>query len=120
MNLAAGTESGYDAPTMTADMDDDHCECEVHGHQPITFVCTHIVGQSSPHTAGFVSFPQADEGDFRDAWCAACDAYLQSKGGEWIDGTVEVPGGITIICVECYRQREADARLAGRRTIRHA
>lgn len=45
--------------------------------------------------------------------------YLQSNGGEWIEDTVEVPDGITIICAECYRQREADARLAGRRTIRH-
>ncbi|MEN3747731.1 hypothetical protein TPR58_11180 [Sphingomonas sp. HF-S3] len=103
---------------MTGDTDDDHCECEVHGHQPISFVCTHIVGQSPPDTAGFVSFPQAHEGDFRDAWCEACDAYLQSKGGEWIEDTVEVPGGIAIICAQCYRQREADAVLSGRRTIR--
>jgi hypothetical protein len=39
--------------------------------------------------------------------------------GEWIEDAVEVPGGITIMCAECYPQREADARLAGRRTIRH-
>jgi NAD(P)-dependent dehydrogenase (short-subunit alcohol dehydrogenase family) len=25
--------------TTTANNDDDHCDCEVHGHQPITFVC---------------------------------------------------------------------------------
>jgi len=43
--------------TTTANKDDDHCDCEVHGHQPITFVCTHIVGRTSPDTAGFVSFP---------------------------------------------------------------
>lgn len=47
------------------------------------------------------------------------ERYLQSNRGEWIEDTVEVPDGITIICAECYRQREADARLAGRRTIRH-
>jgi len=62
---------------------------------------------------------QRDDDDLRDAWCEACDAYLQSNGGEWIEDTVEVAGGITIICAECYRQREADARLAGQRTIRH-
>jgi hypothetical protein len=103
----------------STNMDDDHCPCEVHGHQPITFVCTHIVARTSPDTAGFVSFPPEDRNDFRDAWCEACDAYLQNNGGEWIEDTVEVPGGITIICAEGYRQREADAYLAGRRTIRH-
>jgi hypothetical protein len=38
-------------------------------------------------------------------------------GGEWRDGSVEVPGGITIICAECYRQRESDAERAGRRVV---
>ena len=103
----------------TANNEDDHCDCEVHGHQPITFVCAHIVGRTSPDTAGFVSFPPENEYDLMDAWCDACDAYLQSNGGEWIEGAVEVPDGITIICAKCYRQREADARSAGRRTIRH-
>jgi len=28
-----------------------------------------------------------------------------------------VPGGISILCAECYREREADARTAGRRLI---
>ncbi|NLR73373.1 hypothetical protein HGI47_21110 [Novosphingobium sp. ERN07] len=103
----------------TANNDDEHCDCEVHGRQPITFVCAHVVGRTSPDTAGFVSFPPEDEDDLRDAWCEACDAYLQSNGGEWIEDTLVVSDGITIICAECYRQREADARLAGRRRIRH-
>jgi len=104
--------------TQTMHMDDEYCDCVVHGHQPITFVCTHIVGCVSPETPGFVSFPSEDENDLRDAWCEACDSYLQENGGEWTEGTVEAPGGITIICAECYRQRERDARLAGRRVIR--
>ncbi len=33
--------------------------------------------------------------------------------------TVGVPNGITIMCAECYPKREADARLAGRKTILH-
>ncbi|AHE52898.1 hypothetical protein [Sphingomonas sanxanigenens] len=99
-------------------MDDDFCDCAEHGPQPITFVCSHIVDRASPETAGFVSFPAEDGDDLRDAWCEACEAYLQENGGEWVEGAVEVPGGIRIICAECYRRREADARLAGRRIVR--
>lgn len=102
----------------TLSTDDDSCECATHGRQPITFVCTHIVDVPSPATVGFVSFPPEDDYDFRDAWCEACDAYLRANGSEWVEDIIEVPGGITIICAECYRQRETDARLAGRRWVR--
>lgn len=105
--------------TETMHMSDENCDCAEHGLQPITFVCTHIVGSASPETPGFVSFASEDEHDLRDAWCEACDAYLQENGGEWVEGDVEVPGGIAIICAECYRHRETDARIAGRRAIRH-
>jgi hypothetical protein len=88
---------------------EDHCQCEEHGVQPIAFVCRHIIQVPRGQTAGFVSSLPDDDHDLRDAWCLECDAYLQSHGGEWVDDSVEVPGGIALICAGCYREREADA-----------
>jgi hypothetical protein len=98
-------------------MDDETCECVEHGIQPITFVCTHISPAPSGETVGFVSYAPENADDLRDAWRDSCEAYLQSHGGEWVEGSVEVPGGISIICAECYRRRENEAARAGRRKI---
>jgi hypothetical protein len=97
--------------------DDDTCICDEHGLQPITFVCKHITEVPRGETVGFVSGLPEDAHDLRDAWCGGCQRFLQANGGEWSDGSVEVPGGITIICAECYRGREADARRHGRRSF---
>ena len=99
-------------------MDDGVCECSRHGKQPITFVCRHITSIARPDTVGFVSGPPEGEDDLRDAWCGDCDAYRQKRGGEWIEGSVEVPDGVVILCADCYRLREGDALRAGRRLIR--
>ena len=93
------------------------CECEQHGLQSETFVCKHISGASPGTTVGFVSGEPEDEDDLRDAWCEACHAYLQANGGRWVDGVTEVPGGVDLLCAECYRRRELDAQCAGRRLI---
>jgi hypothetical protein len=97
--------------------DDETCICDKHGVQPITFVCKHIVGVPHGETVGFVSGEPEDEHDLRDAWCEECHAFLKAHGGEWREDSVEVPGGITVICAQCYRDREADARRVGRRLI---
>ena len=102
-----------------AHMDDEECECADHGRQPITFVCKHITAIPRGDTVGFVSYAPENDDDLRDAWCDPCDAYLQSHGGDWVEGSVEVPGGISILCAECYRDREGDAQRAGRRVIHH-
>ena len=99
-------------------MSDDICGCSQHGQQPITYVCKHITGVPRPNTIGFVSGPSEGEDDLRDAWCGECDAYLEKHGGHRIEGSVEVPDGIDILCAECYRLRENDASQAGRRMIR--
>lgn len=97
--------------------DDDTCVCADHGAQPVTFVCGHIVAAPRGQTVGFVSGAPESEADLRDAWCDNCHEYLMSHGGEWTDAGVDVPGGIKIICAECYRARETDAQCSGRRTI---
>ncbi len=99
-------------------MSDDLCACSQHGEQPITFVCKHISGTSRPNTVGFVSYTSDGDDDLRDAWCGECDVYLEKHGGHWVEGSVEVPDGIDILCAECYRLREDDALRAGQRIIR--
>jgi len=100
-------------------MDEEICECAEHGEQPIAYVCKHIAEVLRPMTTGFVSYPPADDKDLRDAWCDECNTYLQSHGGKWVEGRVEVPDGIDILCAECYRLREIDALRADRRTVLH-
>ena len=103
---------------IIAPVDDETCNCSEHGVQPIAFVCSHITATPRGGTVGFVSYAAVDADDLRDAWCDECDAYLQSHGGDWVEGSVEVPDGISIICAECYRQREKDAERSGRRLMR--
>ena len=98
-------------------MDDETCDCAEHGIQPIAFVCTHITASPRGETVGFVSYAPEDANGLRDAWCDECDAYLQTHGGDWVEGSVEVPSGISVICAECYRERKRDSRRAGRRVI---
>lgn len=100
--------------------DDETCVCDEHGVQPMTYVCKHITSVPHGSTNGFVSGPPEREDDLRDAWCDECHSFLKTHGGRWLDGSVEVPDGITIICAECYREREADALRAGRRMIYRA
>jgi hypothetical protein len=102
---------------MIIRMNDETCDCPEHGVQPMAFVCSHITETARGDTVGFTSYAPEDANDLRDAWCDECDAYLQSHGGEWVEGSVEVPGGVTILCAECYRDREKDAERAGRRVI---
>ena len=98
-------------------MDDETCKCAQHGEQPITFVCKHITASPRGETVGFVSYRPEGPNDLRDAWCDACDVYLQSKGGYWIEDEIEVPSGIDVLCAECYLHREADAVQVGRRVV---
>jgi hypothetical protein len=65
-----------------------------------------------------VSYPSEGKDDLRDAWCGECAAYLEKHGGHWVEGSVEVPDGVDILCAECYRLREAHALQAGQRVIR--
>ncbi|MDB5706292.1 MAG: hypothetical protein JWN66_3408 [Sphingomonas bacterium] len=101
-------------------MEDEIYVCDRHGDQPTAFVCKHITGAPLGETVGFASYRPDDENDLRDAWCDTCDAYLQANGGEWVEDAVEVPGGIDMLCAECYRLRQDDAVKAGRRVIHDA
>jgi hypothetical protein len=70
-------------------MDDETYHCAEHRIQPIAFVCNHITAAERGETIGFVSFAPKSADDLRGAWCDECDAYLQSHGGDWAEGSVE-------------------------------
>jgi hypothetical protein len=93
------------------------CECPEHGLQPATLVCKHLLGAPSVGTIGFVSYEAQHRDDLRSAWCEACEAELQAHGGDWAEASVEVTDGFHVLCSECYRSRESEARRAGRRFI---
>ena len=94
------------------------CECDEHGERWMTFVCAHIAEASiNDKTVGFVCYPADGEDDLRDAWCDSCEEFLEAHGGEWVDGECEVPGGIKILCSECYRKARRLAAEAGRLRI---
>jgi hypothetical protein len=65
-------------------------------------------------TVGFVCYPGDDDDGLTDAWCDACEAFLQANGGEWIEGDVEVPGGLEILCSDCYLEARTLAASQGR------
>jgi hypothetical protein len=96
-------------------MDREVCECATHGPRPKTYVCAHVAEAASHGaTAGFVTYPADDDDDLSDAWCEACEAYLQANGGEWIDDAVEVPDGLAILCADCYLEAKSIAASKGR------
>lgn len=101
---------------MTEDMSKT-CECPHHGVHRATLVCKHLLAGSSEEIVGFVSYESEHEGDLRTAWCETCEAHLQARGGDRVEGSVTVPGGFHPLCSECYRVREAQARREGRRFI---
>jgi hypothetical protein len=61
-----------------------------------------------------VCYPGDDDDGLTDAWCEACEEFLQAHGGEWVDDEVEVPDGLSIPCSECYLEARRRAAGAGR------
>jgi hypothetical protein len=96
-------------------MEREQCDCEVHGVRPMTFVCCHMGDAAcAGTTAGFVCYPGDDDDGLTDAWCEACEDFLQANGGDWVEGEVEVPGGLSILCSDCYLEARELAASEGR------
>lgn len=76
-------------------------ECSVHGKQPATFVCQHLV--HSLRTGDKVGFNFAHDPDNPrpDAWCDACERVVMEAGGEWDDQSEEF-AGVSLVCAGCY------------------
>lgn len=76
-------------------------ECETHGLQQETFVCQHIVqGLVEGTTHGFWC-AEDSESPRPDAWCTACNEFLEQHGGDWND-TTEAFASVKLLCGACY------------------
>lgn len=62
---------------------------------------------------GFVVPERLEPGAPQQAWCSACDSFLESRGGEW-DTIGEGFAGVTLACSACFEtMRERNARPLG-------
>ncbi len=93
--------SAWPGTTAVPGPRDGRVVCSIHGPQPATFVCRHIIeGLRRNSTCGFRQ--AADTTEPRpDAWCNACAEFLAEHGGEW-DDTTESCAGVTLLCGACY------------------
>jgi hypothetical protein len=93
-------------------MADETVECGLHGRQPISFVCTHIAhGLLDGSTPGFVTAPE-DDHPLPLAWCNACDAMVESLGGDWSE-EASSRAAFKLLCAACYGEAKGLAVVAG-------
>ena len=78
----------------------DTVHCETHGETPQTFVCTHLIGESSG--LGFNRKDPSEQEPFPDAWCDNCEIIRAEHGG-W-DDVPEDLCKIVLLCSECYER----------------
>ncbi len=79
----------------------ERVECETHGPQEATFVCSHLVASPiSNEPVGFFWSPT--EGTSRgDAWCSRCEEVRLRCGGDWNDES-ESFAQIQLLCGACW------------------
>ncbi|HKR31617.1 MAG TPA: DUF2199 domain-containing protein [Terriglobales bacterium] len=83
-------------------------QCATHGECQETFVCTHLVGESSG--LGFNRDDPDDDHPFPDAWCDDCEIIRSAHGG-WNDESSKL-AKISLLCSGCYER----ARIRNLRT----
>ncbi len=76
----------------------DKVLCEQHGETDETFVCEHLIGETSG--LGFNREEPSEEYPYPDAWCDNCEVIRAAHDG-WTD---EAQGlaKIALLCFECY------------------
>lgn len=81
---------------------EDKIECQVHGLQPETWVCQHIVAGLKVHErVGFFWTTDDPDNPRPDAWCGACTTRVDATGGEWVGEALENLKP-QILCGACY------------------
>jgi hypothetical protein len=83
-------------------------QCATHGESNETFVCTHLLGESSG--LGFNRKEPTNDNPFPDAWCDDCE-IVRAAHGEW-NSESERLVKISLLCSECYER----ARIRNQRT----
>ena len=75
--------------------------CAVHGVQPETFVCQHLVASIRTGEKVGMCWPRDTDQMRPDAWCLACERKRDEGGGEWTDAVLR-DVHVTLICGSCY------------------
>jgi hypothetical protein len=75
-------------------------QCDTHGETEQTFVCTHLVGETSG--LGFNRDEPDDGNPFPDAWCDNCELIHAAQGG-WSDEAQKLTK-IVPLCSGCYER----------------
>ena len=75
-------------------------QCNTHGETEQTFVCTHLVGETSG--LGFNRDEPDEENPFPDAWCDNCELIHAAHGG-WSDEAKKLTK-IVLLCAGCYER----------------
>jgi hypothetical protein len=82
--------------------------CETHGECYRTYVCTHLLGESSG--LGFNCGEASSDNLFPDAWCDDCELIRAAHDG-WNDQSEKL-AKISVLCSGCYER----ARIRNMRT----
>jgi hypothetical protein len=75
-------------------------QCNTHGETEQTFVCTHLVEETSG--LGFNRDEPDEENPFPDAWCDNCE-LIHAAHGDWSDEAQELTK-IVLLCSGCYER----------------
>jgi hypothetical protein len=86
----------------------DKIQCETHGECQKTFVCSHLLGETSG--LGFNRDAPATENPFPDAWCDNCELIRAAHDG-WNEQSEKL-AKISLLCSGCYER----ARIRNTRT----
>jgi len=77
-------------------------KCPVHGAQPATLACQHIVhGLEARRRVGFWWTTDDPTNPRPDAWCTACNERVKMTDGEWVGETLE-QAKPQMLCGSCY------------------
>jgi hypothetical protein len=79
----------------------DTVQCALHGETRQTFVCTHLLGESSGLGFNREENP-GEENPCPDAWCDDCE-IIRAAHGSW-DSVPEELCKIELLCSECYER----------------
>jgi hypothetical protein len=74
--------------------------CDVHGETPRSFVCRHLIGESTG--LGFHREVPSEQDPFPDAWCDNCE-IIRAEHGSW-DDVPEDLQSIALLCTSCYER----------------
>lgn len=76
-------------------------DCSMHGSQDTAFVCQHLAGcLEDGEPCGFY-YPPEDDSPRPDAWCDACNDFLEREDWEWTDEAEEF-ASVKLLCGQCY------------------